>query len=121
MDIREFAERQRLSTQRDDCGDVVIHGKAGSISEAAGGRLSLMLLFDSPRKWSTTRRKLQAAGFVIRQDGETEGVLTFDPKDRKQSGLALKIGGIRKPRVLSAAQMEVLRDHMAEVRARKAA
>jgi hypothetical protein len=90
MNIEQFAEQHNLAIRRDDCGDVMIQGKAGSLSQGSGGLLSLTLMFETPRKWNASRRELQEAGFVLRQDGDTEGVLTFDPTDRKQSRLAIK-------------------------------
>lgn len=122
MQIAEFARKYRLKVRRDECGDPVIQkGRAGSISEDRDGLLSLTVMFDTRRKWSAVRRKLVKAGFVIQQEGETEGVLTFNPADRKAARLAVSVARVRRTRVLSLSQKRVLRKRMAEVRASKAA
>lgn len=119
MDIAEFARKYRLKVRRDECGDLVIAGTAGVISENASGRLIVLTLFESRRKWNTIRKKLVKAGFVIAQCGDTEGTAIFDPTDTKQAKLAITVAGIRKPRVLSVKQRTVLRKRMAEVRSAK--
>jgi len=54
------------------------------------------------------KKKLVAAGFEIRQDGDCEGSALFDPHDREQVKLALKLAGIRTRRELSPEKKAIL-------------
>ena len=109
MDIREFAAQYKLRTRTDVCGDTIIAGKKHRNADAQSdifegyddGALGVSLLFGSKSKWTRVRQTLEAAGFRLRQNGETEGVLTFDPTDAKQARLAIKTTGVRVKRQLS--------------------
>jgi hypothetical protein len=114
--IEQFAERFKVRTRRDECGDTVIPGKQhkfadGQSSIFAGydsGQLGVALLFGTKTKWTYARRKLEAAGFHVRQLGETEGVLTFDSANAQQARLAIKVAGVRTKKNMappSAAQL----------------
>jgi hypothetical protein len=121
MDVSAFAEQHRLRAKKDDCSNLVILGKqfAAAQSHIFDGfldGLGVCLMFETSRQWNSARRKLEKAGFVTRQDGDTEGVLTFDPTDSKQSRLALKVVGTRKPRTLSPEQRQRLCDQLERVR-----
>ncbi len=59
-----------------------------------------------PRKWANARRKLEAAGLTIWQDGDDEGSALFDSKNATQVRLALKIIRARPKRVLTPQQRE---------------
>jgi hypothetical protein len=114
--VEEFAEQFKVKTRRDECGDTIIPGKQhkfadGQSSIFAGydsGHLGVALLFGTKTKWTYARRKLEAAGFVVRQLGETEGILTFDPANAQQACLAIKVAGVRTKKNMappSAAQL----------------
>jgi hypothetical protein len=45
---------------------------------------------------------------LVRQNGDSEGVLSFDPNDREQAKLAIKMAGARAKRNTSTAQMRNL-------------
>jgi hypothetical protein len=61
-----------------------------------------------PMVWKNISRRLGAAGFEIRQNGDWEGVATFDPANPAQAQLAIKSIGARKKRPASKAQVENL-------------
>jgi hypothetical protein len=114
--IEQFAERFRVKTRRDECGDTIIPGKQHKFADGqsnifAGfdnGHFGVALLFGTKTKWTYARRKLEAAGFHIQQLGETEGVLTFDPANNQQARLAIKAAGVRTKKNMappSAAQL----------------
>jgi len=60
------------------------------------------------RRWSCARAKLQEAGFVILQDGDTEGSASFSRDNPAQAKLAIKMVGAKKKRAVSQAQREQL-------------
>jgi hypothetical protein len=53
------------------------------------------------RRWSGIRKKCLAAGMILRQNAEDEGALSFDPNNRQQLRLAIKLSGARPKRQLS--------------------
>jgi hypothetical protein len=103
MTIEQFAERFKVKTKRDECGDTIIPGKQHKFADGQSsifggyddGQLGVALLFGTKKKWGNARRKLQAEAFTVRQDGDTEGILTFNPENAKQARLAIKAAGVR--------------------------
>src|SRR5271157_2821810 len=110
MNVKEFAEKYRVRLKKDECGDAVVPGKdhtgeRGEFSVSlrrprrkhslyfqshifdgyANDQLGVYLAFESKKKWGNARRKMEAAGFVIRQDGDTEGIAMFDPANHRQA------------------------------------
>ena len=110
MDLKEFADKHRVNLTRDGCADGIIPGKqcrdmpkrneyrSHVYDGFDDGRLGVRLMFATPRKWANARKKIKAAGFVIKQDGFSEGCATFDPADVRQARLALKLAGIKTRR-----------------------
>jgi hypothetical protein len=102
-----FANKYRLKLKRDPCdGTYIIPGRHGQIYEYSDSELAVMfiLLSDqepSPRTWTSVRRKCVATGMTLRQDGDAEGALIFDPSDLPLAKLAIKIAGIRRVRQIS--------------------
>ena len=104
--IHLFAEQNRLRTCHDNDGTTVIRGQAGChLYEYSDSELGLMILSDGKdtrtRRWSGIRKKCLAAGMILRQNAEDEGALSFNPNDRQQSRLAIKVSGVRPKRQLS--------------------
>jgi hypothetical protein len=84
----------------------VICGQAGChLYQYSDSELGLMMLSDGedvhPRRWSGIRKKCLAAGMILRQNAEDEGALSFNPNDRQQARLAIKVAGVRPKRQLS--------------------
>ena len=73
MDIQAFANRYRLRVKRHKDGEAIISGKLGYVYEHDDSLLGLLFLPERPRLWPNARRKLEAADFVIWQDGDEEG------------------------------------------------
>jgi hypothetical protein len=109
--IKGFAERYRLKIRTDPGDDTrIIAGQLGHLYQADEGLLGVMVMPDSggKRRWSCARAKLQEAGFVILQDGDTEGSACFSRDNPAQAKLAIKIVGAKKKRAVSQAQGEQL-------------
>ena len=62
MTLAEFAEARRLRVRRDECGDPLIPGLGHVYEHGEGVHLGAMFLNLTPRRWTTIRRKLEAAG-----------------------------------------------------------
>jgi hypothetical protein len=104
-----FAETHRLRIVRDAYNERIIAGKRGSlITEYGAGRLSVLLLCPTPRRWNGRRRTLIAAGCRLEQDGETEGSLSFEPSNALASKLAVQVAGCKRVRQMSPAQTAAL-------------
>ena len=104
--IHTFAHQNRLHTFRDTDGTTVIRGQAGChLYEYSDSELGLMILSDAkdarPRRWAGIRKRCLGAGMILRQDAEDEGALSFNPTNRQQARLAIKVTGVRPKRQLS--------------------
>lgn len=118
MNIIDFADKYRLKVRRnpDDDNDLTINGRSGQIYTHSGSELGILFMpgHDKsghgvgswcPKKWGNIRRKAVAAGMTLRQNGDTEGSLSFDPANREQAKLAIKIAGVKVKRSASPAQL----------------
>ena|SRR5215813_8081563 len=105
--IQVFADRHRLKARFDEDETRFIPGKLGQIYEYGGGRLAVMVMSATPHKnlWGRTRNRLEKLGFVIIQDGDSEGTATFDHSDHDQSRAAIKAARISRKRQLSPSQI----------------
>ena len=75
-----------------------------------GQTMGVMVMPNPPRVqyWGFTKRTLLPAGFTVVQDGDGEGAATFDPSSAEQVKLALKVAKVKKRRVPSPKQLEVI-------------
>ena len=107
MNIKDFAARYGVEARQNGCGDLIIPGwqyvtsrrcpeYACHIFDNGNGRFGIYLSFDTATEWAAAKKRLQAAGFVLRQDAHAEGTLLFDPADLQQVRLALKTCLIRQ-------------------------
>jgi hypothetical protein len=55
----------------------------------------------TPKTWGNHKRAAIALGMTLRQNGDSEGTLSFDPANGPQSTLALRIAKARAKRILS--------------------
>jgi hypothetical protein len=108
--IEQFADDNRIKLRKDSCGEIVIPGKPRNatrpedqshIFENGDGRFGVCLLFPTPGKWTYTKQRLTKAGFEVKQNGDAEGTLLFDPSDRQQAKAAIREAGIKTRRTLS--------------------
>jgi hypothetical protein len=116
--LKQFAEQNRFRTRKDGCGNLIMPGKFSAkdmpkrpeytshvYDGFADGKLGICLMFTSARKWGYTRRALQALGCELRQHGDTEGCLTFDPANADQLKAVIRFAGLKRIRKASAAQL----------------
>ena len=104
--IHAFAQQNRLPTSREVDGTTVIRGQAGChLYEYSDSELGLMLCSEGKearvRRWAGIRKKCLAAGMTLQQNAEDEGALSFDPNNRQQARLAIKVASVRPKRQLS--------------------
>ena len=108
MTLAIFAEKNRLKVMRDGRGDPVILGKQGHLYEYSATELGVMFMPPRtqaepwgrwcPKSWGNFKRAAAAAGMTLRQNGDSEGCLSFDPCNKAQVTLALKIAQVRPKR-----------------------
>jgi len=126
MNITEFAQRYKVRTRKDSCGDEIIPGRRTDkrskldrpedhhhISEF-NGVFVLYMNFPTKPRWTYAKKALLTAGFKIRQDGDVDGLLAFDPEDVLQVQLILKLAGVRIRRQLTPEQSERLKARFAK-------
>lgn len=144
MTLVEFADKYRARTRQDECGETIIPGKmwkeqpkAGrmcghQIYEHGNSQFGLLLMFPvkeipeiggsgKSAKWVNARKKLIAAGFTVRQNGDAEGTALFNPEDKGQARLALKLAGVKARRQLSPERKAALANQLEAARSKKAA
>jgi hypothetical protein len=128
MELIEVAEKYKLKVQKIE-GELVIAGRQvkrrddrypapnsdnrldsllGHIFEYSPTRVGLMFVPRRPKVWKKLSRKLLAAGFEVNQNGDWEGVATFDPAHPAQIRMAIEAIGARKKRRASEAQLRNL-------------
>ena len=128
MKLIEFADKYNLKVMKLE-GELAIPGRKlkrndgrypapnprssldcllGHIFEYSSTRMGLVFMPRRPKVWKNMARKLVAAGFEIRQNGDWEGTATFDPDNKAQARLAIKAIGARKKRQASEAQVKNL-------------
>ena len=98
MHISEFSKKMRLRAKRGEDGEAIVAGRRGEIYQYDRFLLALLLM---PRKkfvWVNARRKLEAVGCTILQDGDEEGAATFNPENPTQTSLVLRLAGIKRRR-----------------------
>jgi hypothetical protein len=119
--IEDFAAKYRLKVKRAEDGEPVIPGKFGYVYQHDSETLGLLFMPDRPRLWPRARRKLEAAGLIIWQDGDLEGSALFDPANTVQARLALKVVGAKRKRTLTPEQRAAKTAILERVRAARMA
>ena len=130
MELREFAEQYRVTMKKGSCGDDVIPGKPRNLLRAEdrshifvysldGSRFGLAVMVNSVGKCNNRKKLALEHGFTIMQDGDSEGNLLFNPTDKSQAKLAIKIAGCREKAVLSPERLAVLQARGARLAALK--
>lgn len=104
MTLEQFAKKYRLRirTNKDD-GTEVIAGSVGHIYEYDEGELGVMYFPGrwSPKTWGNIKRKAAPLGMTVRQNGDSEGALSFDPTNRAHAKLAISAVRCRPKRQVS--------------------
>lgn len=121
MTIRDFATQNNLRLRRDSAGDLIVPGRrtandmpkqreyANHVYDGfADDRLGVCLLFTTKKKRTTTRRMLELAGCLLKQNGDTEGCLTFDPTNAEQVQAVIKVAGLKARRTASPERLALL-------------
>jgi hypothetical protein len=105
VNLEALASSHNVVTRRDSCGEsLIILGRPPRprpedcchIYDHGNGRFGLVLLFDRELLWNNAKKRLTRLGFEVSQDGETEGVLLFDPKNAEHVRLAFKAARVQK-------------------------
>lgn len=118
MTIEEFAARHKLQTRRDEEGELIVRARLGQIYDYGAGNLAVMFMTDSVGKWNNRRKECEKAGMTVRQDGDTEGTLLFDPESKEQSKTAIRTVGAYRKVNLTPEQRQAKAENMARVRNR---
>jgi hypothetical protein len=118
MTLTTFAENNRLTVKKDDCGDAIIQGKYGHIYEYGSGKLGVCITSNSGNayRWNRTRAAFIAAGMELSQNGHDEGCATFDPTDATQARTAMVHAKVRVRRRVSPKTREAMMANLARAR-----
>ncbi|HEY3319243.1 MAG TPA: hypothetical protein VGP72_02060 [Planctomycetota bacterium] len=105
--IEVLAKNLRAHVKLDPCRDPVIQGRCGNI-HADGSGYSVAVMLQTARQWTSAKNKLRFC--VVRQDGDTEGVVLLATKPtRSQAAVLRQILGIKKRPDFSAATLAAKR------------
>jgi hypothetical protein len=107
--IEIFAEKNCIPASRETDGTIVIEGEAGChLYEYSDSEFGLMILSDgkniAARRWTVLLKKCLKAGMTLRQNGDDEGSVSFNPSNLQQARLAIRLIGIRPKRSVSCCQ-----------------
>jgi|HubBroStandDraft_1064217.scaffolds.fasta_scaffold04293_3 hypothetical protein len=112
MTIHEFAIKYRLKVRvdKDDGTDIIPGTHDQSHIYEDDGELAVM--FITPATKPARPRKHRdlglAARMKLRQYGDAEGCLTFDPGNAEQVKVAFRLAGVKRKRQMSQKQMATL-------------
>ena len=124
-----FAREHRLKTARQAIGEgeeeTTIPGRQGQIYEVEEGQLAV--LFSAPSKtdpagrwcpkiWGNFKRAALPLGMVLLQNGDTEGCMSFNHKDKEQIKMALSIAKCRPKRAVSSERLAQMVATLAKAR-----
>src|ERR1700688_189418 len=99
MTLSDFATKYNLRLRKDRQDDTeVVQGRNGQIYSYGPAELGVMIL--SPgnpriRRWTSIKKKCASVGMTLRQNGEGEGALSFDPENKQHARMAIKAAGVR--------------------------
>lgn len=116
MTIKEFANKFTVRVKVDDEQEHYVPAKHGQIYQYSSDLLGAMFLTRSIRLWNTRREECVAAGLRIQLDGDTEGLLLFDPADEKQARTAIRTIGARVKRRLNPEARQAAIERLARLR-----
>lgn len=99
--LTTFAKAHHLKTAKDG-EEMIIPGRHGQIysRDDDAGQLAVMFLPGThhAKTWGNMRRSGVEAGMTLVQNGDAEGCLEFDRRDKAQVKLAIKIAKVRAKR-----------------------
>jgi hypothetical protein len=113
--INRFAQRHRLKLVHDKSDDILlILGKGGQIYEYSDNELGVMFITPvrMPARthfWRKVSAQCVTSGMTMRQRGDAEGTLSFDPLNHEHARLAMKLAGVRPKRLASSTQLANLK------------
>jgi hypothetical protein len=110
MTLREFAEKHNLRLKRDNDDTSVVEGRTGQLYEYSGSELGVLILPPTytPRLYSAIKKKCLSSGMSLLQDGDAEGTFSFDPTDKEQATMAIKVAQVRPKKQISEAHKRKL-------------
>lgn len=117
MTIEELAEKNRVRTAKDDCGDVVITAKLGNMFMHSDKIVGAMFIPDNVNKgWTARRKEWLKAGATVIQNGDNEGTVIF-PADRKDLiKMSFKLLKVYRKRIVTPEAKAKLTERLAKAR-----
>ena len=91
MELKAFATEHRCRRKTDECGDLNVLGRRGTIYEYGSGLFAATVIGGRTAVWWNKHREaLKTVGCKITQNGDTEGTALFDPENQEQVKAALE-------------------------------
>jgi hypothetical protein len=106
--MKHFATANKLQAPKlDDDGTLVLFGRTGQIFEYSDTLLGVIYSNrrdKTSQRWNTHRTAAISVGMELHQHGDTEGSLTFNPKDKAQVKVSIKAAGVKAKKNISDEQ-----------------
>src|SRR5260370_38023578 len=115
--------------RRDSCGEEIVTGTRRPkdmpkrveyachvYDHGDGQRFGLLLLLKTKRAWNSAKRELAAAGFTLKQNGDTQGTALFNPEDAAQVHVAFKLARIRARKEMTPEARAAASERMRRIR-----
>lgn len=116
MTIKEFAIKHGIRIKTDEEGEAIVLAKHGQIYDYGSGQFGVMFILKSSRLWNSRSQECEKAGMRVRQDGDTEGALLFDPQNPAQAKTAIRLVCARQKRRISPEQAKAGAERLARFR-----
>jgi hypothetical protein len=103
MTIETFASKYKLRTKKDG-EEVIVPGKLGHLfmNNEDEDEIGALYMPDEPSKgWKARRETFLKAGATLKQNGDTEGSVTFLASDKNLVKIAIKVLGIYRKRTVT--------------------
>lgn len=124
MTIEQLAKKYRLKAKEDkQDGTMIIAGTLGHLYmyDEDENLVGAMFLPPKPHQgWGHRKRELTQLGAVVRQNGDQEGVVSFEAENHKAMRTAMKLLGIKTKKRLSEEQIQKMTANLARARAQRA-
>ena len=108
MTLETLAAHHRLKVRRDK-DDTKVVGKFGHLYEHDDEYFGVLLMFSTVGRWNNARRRLEAAGCEILQNGETEGTAIFPRREGLEVTQAIREAKTPRKRLSTGREIQNLK------------
>jgi hypothetical protein len=128
--LAKFADRYRLRVRRNsEDGTEILEGRRGHIFEYSTTELGVLYMPGlkhgrgigtwHPKIWNRFCEDAGKCGMTIRQRGDSEGTISFNPENTEQAKLTIKIARAKTKRVITPERAAKLAANLSKFRSNR--